>query len=52
MNRGNKTAFITENMVYFTSAVKASEAIPGGKKKKDKMTQNNGRIAFEKDIKK
>lgn len=36
MNRGNKTAFITENMVYFTSAVKASEAIPGGKKKKIK----------------
>lgn len=49
MNVGNKTAFITENVVYFTSAVKASEAIPG-EKKKDKMTQNNGRIMLLKRI--
>lgn len=36
MNMGNnKTAFITENVVHFTSAVKASEAIPGEKKRQN-----------------
>lgn len=48
MNMGNKTAFIAENLVYFTSAVKASEENPG--KKKDKTAQNNGGIMLLKRI--
>lgn len=47
MNMGNKTAFIVENLVYFTSVVKASEENPG---EKDKTAQNNGRIMLLKRI--